>query len=82
MAQWQLQEAKNKFSQVINACHNNGPQYVTKHGHITAVILSEVDYIKLKAKKNSLGNFLQHSPLAGMNLDITRSKDTMRDTEL
>lgn len=82
MNQWQLQEAKNKFSQVINACHDNGPQYVTKHGRITAVILSESDYVKLKTRKNSLGSFLRHSPLVGVNLDINRSKDSARDIEL
>ncbi len=32
MAQWQLQEAKNKFSEVIDKAIKDGPQVVTRRG--------------------------------------------------
>ncbi len=32
---WQLQEAKNKFSQVVDCACNEGPQIVTRHGKET-----------------------------------------------
>ena len=77
---WQLQEAKNKLSELINQAVLSRPQVITKHGKQTAVILSIKDYQKLKEKKNSLVTFLQKSPLRGVSLE--RSKDVPREVEL
>jgi antitoxin Phd len=46
--EWQLQEAKNRFSQVIKAAGAGVPQWVTVHGKRAAVLLSVADYAKLK----------------------------------
>ena len=45
--QWQLQQAKNKFSQVVRQAKRGQPQYVTVHGKPTVVILSIEDYQNL-----------------------------------
>ncbi|MFH1214079.1 MAG: type II toxin-antitoxin system Phd/YefM family antitoxin [Candidatus Neomarinimicrobiota bacterium] len=79
---WQIQDAKNKFSQVIGEAVKNGPQIVTKHGEATAVILSVQDFKKLQQNRSSITEFFQSSPLVGVNLEIERMKDNSRSTDL
>ncbi|MGL4883224.1 MAG: type II toxin-antitoxin system Phd/YefM family antitoxin [Waterburya sp.] len=42
--QWQLQEAKNKFSQVVKQAQQGKPQYITVHRKPTAIVVSIEDY--------------------------------------
>lgn len=79
---WQIQDAKNKFSQVIVEAVKSGPQIVTKHGEATAVILSVQDFKKLQQNRSSITEFFQSSPLVGVNLEIERVKDNSRSTDL
>jgi len=79
---WQLQEAKNKFSNLVDRAQNEGPQLVTKHGKESVVVLSVEDYQKITKPKSNLLNFLQSSPLSGNSLDIQRDKSTSREIEL
>ncbi len=79
---WQLQEAKNKFSNLVERAHNEGPQIVTKHGKESVVVLSVEDFKKLIRPKTNLYKFLQKSPLAGHDLDIARDKKPPRDVSL
>jgi prevent-host-death family protein len=79
---WQLQEAKNKFSNLVDRAQNEGPQLVTKHGKETVVVLSVEDYQKITKPKSNLLSFLQSSPLSGTSLDIQRDKSTSRQIEL
>ena len=37
---WQLQEAKSKFSQLVEDAMHKEPQIVTKHGDKAVVVLS------------------------------------------
>ncbi len=39
MASWQLQDAKARFSEFLNAALNEGPQIVTRRGVETAVLV-------------------------------------------
>ena len=81
--QWQLQEAKNKFSQVVQYARKE-PQIITLHSKEAVAIISIEDYRKLYPKKNkpSLLNVMQNSPWAKIELDISRSKESGRDIEL
>ena len=36
---WQLQEAKNRFSEVIQAAEHQGPQTITRHGRPVALVV-------------------------------------------
>ena len=45
--QWTLQDAKNKFSEVVNAACSGLPQVVTKHGKPSVVVLPMEDYTRL-----------------------------------
>jgi len=79
---WQLQNAKNKFSNLVDKAQHNGPQVVTKHGKDAVVVLSIDEYKKLINPKTNLLKFFQNSPLAKINLGLKRNKDLPRDIEL
>ena len=79
---WQLQEAKNRFSSLVDKAHREGPQFVTKHGRESVVVLAVEDYEKLSRPKSDLLSFFRGSPLSGMNLDLARDKSSSRDIEL
>jgi len=80
--QWQLQEAKNKFSNLVEKARRKGPQVVTKHGREAVVVLSIEEYKKLIKPQKSLVEFFQNSPLASVELNLTRTKELPRDIEL
>ena len=79
---WQLQEAKNKFSEVVRLASEEGPQTVTKHGKDSVVVLSADDYRKLEQPKTSLVDFLQRSPLSGSGIDANRDRSPSRRIDL
>lgn len=79
---WQLQEAKNRFSEVVRKASEEGPQTVTKHGKDSVVVLSSEDYQKLEQPKTSLVEFFQKSPLSKVDLDLKRDKSPARSVEL
>jgi prevent-host-death family protein len=75
---WALQEAKNRFSELVNEAIAHGPQTVTRHGRAAVVVVSAREYRESIAPRESLVEFLQKSPLAGLKLDTRRSRDTGR----
>lgn len=79
---WQLQEAKNKFSSLVNKARTDGPQIVTKHGKGSVVVLSFEDYQKMSRQKLDLVSFLKNSPLFNIDIDLSRDKSTSRDLDL
>ena len=79
MRTWQLQEAKNKFSEVVDGAINDGPQVVTRRGVETAIVLSYAEYRKILAGDQKLSDFFGQSPLAGVDLDLERDKSPVRD---
>jgi len=79
---WQLQDAKNKFSNLVEKAKHVCPQVVTKYGKEAVVVLSFDEYKRLTKPKNNLVTFFQKSPLAASDVDLTRNKDIPRDIEL
>jgi len=80
---WQLQEAKNKFSRVIEDAVNSGPQIITKRGVEVAIVISYASYQKMVASRGRLSDFFRESPLVGIDLNLTRDKsDAREDVEL
>lgn len=79
---WQLQEAKNKFSKLIEKAQYEGPQFVTKHGRESVVIISMEEYQKIVKPKSNLFNFIQSSPLSKASLNVERDKSVSREIEL
>jgi prevent-host-death family protein len=79
---WQLQDAKNKFSELVRSATEDGPQMVTKHGKVSVVVISVEDYYRLETPKSSLVDFFQSSPLCGAEFDIIRDESPSRDVDL
>jgi prevent-host-death family protein len=51
---WPLQDAKNRFSEVVQRARREGPQTVTLRGERAAVVLSAADYDALVRDRPSL----------------------------
>lgn len=60
---WQLQEAKNRFSEVVQRATSEGPQVVTLRGKRAAIILSADDYDRLAGQEKSFKDFLLSGPM-------------------
>ncbi len=77
---WQLADAKNKFSEVVTRALNEGPQRVHRRGQ-TVVILAEDEYDRLTGAKPDFIEFLLSAPsFEGVNLE--RDRSPMRDVHL
>jgi prevent-host-death family protein len=72
---WQLQEAKNRLSEVVKAAKNKGPQVITVRGEETAVVVSMNEFRRLTERRESLSEFLVNSPLKGLELDMRHARD-------
>ena len=75
---WQLQEAKNKFSQVVDKAVKDGPQVITKRGVETVIVLSYAEYRQLTLHQKKLSDFFRESPLAEIELDLSRDRSGLR----
>ncbi len=75
---WQLQEAKNKFSEVVEEAISHGPQVITRRGIETVVVVSYADYRKMLLQQKKLSEFFRESPLASADLDLKRDTDGPR----
>lgn len=60
--EWQLQEAKNQFSKVVQKARFEGPQVITVRGEPAAVVLSARDYDALRAHRPTLVDDLLSGP--------------------
>lgn len=66
--QWQIQEAKAKFSELVQRAIEEGPQTVTRHGKDTVVVLSSAEYRKLCEGTPSLKEILMSGPEGELEL--------------
>jgi len=81
MNTWQLQEAKSRFSEVVELTLKEGPQMVTRRGEEAVVILAAKDYRRLSGQTSTLMDCLLNAP-RGEELAIERSPDPIRDLDL
>ncbi len=78
---WQLQEAKQRFSEIVRQAHDDGPQIVTRHGEEVAVVVSIEEYRRLSGSKPDFKDFLLSAPdLAA--LEMPRPSERARVVEL
>jgi prevent-host-death family protein len=82
MAKWQLQEAKNRFSEVVDRALGGEPQVITRRGEDAVVVLSADAYRRLIQPATSLVDFFRSSPLVGVDLDLERDRTPIRDVDL
>jgi len=73
---WSVAEAKARFSELIAAAHDRGPQVVTRHGRPVAVLLSPAEFEQAEAAMppsdgDTLGDWLFAPDIRGEPLDTT-----------
>lgn len=78
---WQLQTAKQKFSELVDRALSEGPQVVTRRGREVAVVLGIDEYRRLRDGEPDFKRFLLEGPRFD-DLVIERSRDTGRDVDL
>ena len=81
-AQWQLQDAKNRFSEVVDDALTDGPQIVTRHGREVVVILAIEEYRRMKQPKGRLLACLQVPAKYSSEIEPMRSKELPREIDL
>jgi prevent-host-death family protein len=59
---WQVQEAKQRFSEVLRAVQAEGPQTITRHGKEIAVVVDIDEYRRLAGPKPDFKAFLMGAP--------------------
>lgn len=62
MRTWQLQEAKQKFSELVNRALDEGPQTITRRGEEVAVLVSRAEYRRMADRKPSFKEVLLGPP--------------------
>ncbi len=77
---WSLQDAKARFSELVNCSLSKGPQLVTRHGRPAVVVVPFAEYERLQMPMQGLGDFFRAAPR--VELFIERSKDTGREIDL
>jgi prevent-host-death family protein len=84
-AAWQVQTAKAQFSELFRRARSEGPQYVTRQGKETVVVLPAEEFERLSGQKRgprSLVEFFARSPLAEARLKLERQPDYGRRVDL
>ena len=80
MQTWQLQEAKSRFSEVVDMTLKEGPQLVTRRGQDAVVILAASDYRRMNGAPSLLSTLF--SAPRGAPLILDRSKEPIREVDL
>ena len=59
---WQIQDAKQRFSEMIRAVTSEGPQVITRHGEDVAVVVGIGEYRRLTRPSIDLASVLLGGP--------------------
>jgi antitoxin Phd len=82
---WQLQEAKQKFSELVRRTLEEGPQVVTKHGEEVVVVVPGEEFRRMSkdGEKMDFKEFLMSAPEGLEHIIPERPKDDYpRDVDL
>lgn len=82
---WNLQDAKARLSELVDRCVVGEPQVIFRRGQPAVVVLPFAEFERKRGPRESLLSFLQRSPLAQADLELDRSRESikaLRDLEL
>lgn len=77
---WQLQEAKNQLSQVVENALTVQPQVITRHGKDAVVVISFSDWIQHSPPRRKLVDVLRECPAP--DFEIPRDRDIPKSVDL
>lgn len=78
---WQLQTAKQKFSEVVERALGEGPQFVTRRGRPVVVVVAVDEYRRLRSGGPDFKRFLIDAPDWEL-LELERPNEVGRQVEL
>jgi prevent-host-death family protein len=78
---WPVQDAKQRFSELIRTASTDGPQVVTRHGEEIAVVIDIAEYRRLKGETAEFKDYLR-AGAAFDDLDLSRPADRPRVIDL
>lgn len=78
---WQIQEAKQRFSELVRRAESEGAQTVTRHGQEVVVVIGAAEYHRLRGDRPDFKEFLMTGPDMSA-LDLHRDKEVARRIEL
>lgn len=59
---WQLQEAKQRFSELVRRALDEGPQVVTRRGEEVVVVLPAEEFRRMSEQKPDFKEYLMSAP--------------------
>ena len=79
MASWQVNQARNHWSDLLDQAESEGPQIITHHGKERAVVLSMDAYRSLKLKERpDFISFLLSGPVIEIQAGRSSSENKRR----
>ncbi len=78
--EWQLADAKNRFSEMVNRAESEGPQTVLRRGEPVAILVSMAEYKRTCTPKRSLKEMLLNGP-DFTGVDLSRDQSPEREFE-
>ena len=78
---WQLQEAKQRFSELVRRALEEGPQVVTRRGEEVVVVVKTEEFDRLSRGEEDFKDFLLGAPDLDA-LEIRRDNSPSREVEL
>lgn len=75
---WQLQEAKNRFSELVDEALAHGPQVVTRHGRKTVVVMAFEEHRRRSVRAKPLSRVFQDAPAGAADLKLERDRGLPR----
>lgn len=76
---WQLQDAKQRFSELVRAAQELGAQVVTRHGEEVVVVIDIAEYHRLKGDGTDFKQYLRAGP--EFDLDLARTGELPRELD-
>jgi antitoxin Phd len=73
MDTWKLQDAKARFSEVVDRALRDGPQIVTRHGEKAVVVVAYRDFAAAEPAQDFKA-FLLSAPKVDLDLDRPRHR--------
>lgn len=82
MYTWQMQDAQTKLAVLISNAKKQGPQIISIKGKPAAAVVSMEDFVSIADRESNIVQFLQNSPLKGLDIEFKRDKSGNRKIEL
>jgi len=80
MMEWNLADAKNRFSEVVNLALTEGPQRVRRRKD-TVIVVAAAEFERLTGQRSTFKHYLTHGE-SFEGLDLTRDPSPGRDVGL